>query len=50
MDESGTLVDTLILRNETAVPLSIFCLQNLRYLDISGMTFPDGNSSLSTNT
>jgi hypothetical protein len=50
MNGNGTLVVRLRLFNETTVPLSIFCLQNLEDLIINGLSFPDGNSPLSTNT
>jgi hypothetical protein len=45
MNENATLVDELQLKNENAIPLSMFCLKNLRYLQIENMPFPDGNSS-----
>ncbi len=45
MNGNATLVNHLTLRNENVVPLSIFCLKNLRYLQIENMPFPDGNSS-----
>lgn len=43
MNENGNLVVDLQLRNENLVPLSIFCLKNLRTLEIQNMPFPDGN-------
>jgi hypothetical protein len=45
MNENGTLVDRLNLVNETTIPLSIFCLQNLQDLRITGTPFPDCNFS-----
>jgi Leucine-rich repeat (LRR) protein len=42
MDRNGTLVTDLTLHNESAVPLSIFCLKNLRYLTIYNTNFPNG--------
>ncbi len=45
MDANGTLVVNLKLRNENAVPLSIFCLKNLEQLEIRNTPFPDGNFS-----
>jgi hypothetical protein len=50
MDENGTLVTQLLLHNENAVPLSIFCLLSLSHLTIYNMPFPNGNSSLSSNS
>jgi hypothetical protein len=50
MNDNGTLVIELNLINETTVPLSIFCLQNLQILSIDDTPFPDGNYSLSTNS
>ena len=46
MNDEGTLVTELSLFNEGAVPLSIFCLQNLRNLRIQNTPFPNGNYSL----
>ena len=44
MDATSTFIIDLSLRNENAVPLSIFCLKNLRYLHIENMPFPNGKS------
>jgi hypothetical protein len=49
MDVNGTLVTRLVLQNETAVPLSMFCLQGLLDLNIINMPFPNGNPSLPSN-
>lgn len=46
MDENGTLVVGLKLFNEGMVPLSIFCLKNLRNFQIDDMQFPNGISLL----
>jgi hypothetical protein len=50
MNDNGTLVLRLYLINETTVPLSIFCLQNVQNLEIIDTPFPDGNYSLLTNS
>jgi len=42
MDKNGDFVVRLYLRDEDAVPLSIFCLQNLDDLSINNVSFPDG--------
>ncbi|CAF1431811.1 unnamed protein product [Adineta steineri] len=41
-NEDGTLVIELSLRSEDSVPLSIFCLKNLRDLTIYNTSFPSG--------
>lgn len=42
MDTTGTYIQQLNLRDENAVPLSIFCLKNLQQLSILNMPFPSG--------
>jgi Leucine-rich repeat (LRR) protein len=42
MDENGTYVSRLYIYNQSVVPLSLFCLKNLLYLDIIDTPFPNG--------
>jgi Leucine-rich repeat (LRR) protein len=41
-NENGTFVSRLYIYNESVVPLSLFCLKNLWYLDIVDTPFPNG--------